>query len=92
MKVRDEKNYGLSGKRIDLNLMDCMEAGMMAGEIRATLEEITVLEKEHGLSMHDQEVKDILVRANIFFSKIALEPSQRSTIFEQEEEAQEECA
>lgn len=92
MKVNENKGYGILGKRIELNLMDCYEVTHTAERIRAAIKELDEHEKEQGLTFIEGDIRDILINMNIFLTKIGIEPSQQATIFQQEEEAQEECA
>lgn len=92
MRVNENRGYGILGKRVELNLMDCYEVAHTVERIKAVLKELDEHEKEQGLTFIEGDIRDILINMNIFLTKISIEPSQRSTIFQKEEEAQEECA
>lgn len=95
MKTTELKGYGTTGVKVELNLMDCYEAshllervnGLLSGR-EAEYQGCTTLN-----SIGIEEMYTILEMMSAFLEKIALKPSEMSTIFlpKEEENNEKEC-
>ena len=88
MKTTELKGYGLTGVKAEFSLMDCYEAshllervnGMLSGR-EAELQGCATLN-----SLGIEEMYTILEMMKAFLEKIALKPSEMSTMFLPKEE------
>ena len=85
MKTELLKNYGVSGKKVVFNLMDCYEASHTQDRI-ACLQ--NAYEHNEAHLSHDDVVEAMTILNNIRFllDKIALKPDEMPNIFLPEED------
>ena len=91
MKTTELKGYGLTGVKVEFNLMECYDASHMMSQIKAIHEDA-----KDGTIVLDNvsvELLSMLDMMNNFLEKIALKPSEMSTIFlpKEEESNEKEC-
>jgi hypothetical protein len=91
MKTTELKGYGLTGVKAEFSLMDCYEASHMMSRIKAIHEDT-----KDGTIVLDNvsvELLSMLDMVNNFLEKIALKPSEMSSIFlpKEEENNEKEC-
>ena len=92
MKCKDLTSYGVSGKRVEFNLMDCYEASHTLARIDDFL---NARENEKaGLivptPLVDSEIDCLLQMMKNLLSKIAIKPSEMPNIFDEEESEEKE--
>ena len=80
MKYKELTSWGITGKRVEFNLMDCYEASHTLARIDAVLNG-----EEQQL-----EVECLLQMMSNLLSKIALKPSEDASIFAAEESEEKE--
>lgn len=91
MKTTELKGYGLTGVKVEFNLMECYDASHMIDRINAVHED-----SKDGTIVLDNvsvELLSMLDMVRNFLEKIALKPSEMSTIFlpKEEESNEKEC-
>lgn len=91
MKTTELKGYGLTGVKVEFGLMDCYEASHMMSRIKAIHEDT-----KDGTIVLDNVSVELLSMLDMvynFLEKIALKPSEMSTIFlpKKEESNEKEC-
>lgn len=91
MKTTELKGYGLTGVKAEFSLMDCYDASHMISHIEAIHKDA-----KDGTIILDNvsvELLSLLDMMNNFLEKIALKPSEMSTIFlpKEEESNEKEC-
>lgn len=91
MKTTELKGYGLTGLKVEFNLMDCYEATFLIDRIKSVRKLWNTLGEFTPDMM--QEVITIMAMSETFFEKIALKPSEMSTMFtpKEEESNEKEC-
>lgn len=84
MKTTELKGYGLTGIKVEFNLMECYDAFHMMSNIKAIHEDA----KDGTIVLDNvsEELLSMLDMVNNFLEKIALKPSEMSTIFLPKEE------
>lgn len=91
MKTTELKGYGLTGVKAEFSLMDCYDASHMMSQIKAIHEDA----KDGTIILDNVSVQllSMLDMVNNFLEKIALKPSEMSTIFlpKEEESNEKEC-
>lgn len=91
MKTTELKGYGLTGVKVEFNLMECYDASHMMDHINAVHED-----SKYGTIVLDEVSVELLSMLDMvynFLEKIALKPSEMSTIFlpKEEENNEKEC-
>lgn len=82
MKTKELTGYGVTGIKIELNLMDRYDASHLLERINCLQENTQVIESEEPVILsHLSEALNILEMVSIFFNKIALKSSEKSDIF-----------
>lgn len=91
MKCKELTAYGITGKRVEFNLMDCYEASHMLERVDAFL---NARESERAgyiepTPLIDSEVDCLLGMMKNLLTKIAIKPSEMPSIFDEEEKEKE---
>lgn len=91
MRTTELKGYGVTGVKAEFSLMDCYETTFLIDRIKSVREQWN---KVHEFTADMvQEVITIMVMSETFFEKIALKPSEMSTMFlpKEDENDEKEC-
>lgn len=86
MKTEILKNYGVSGVKVEFNLMDCYEAT----HAKMRIEVLKKVYEEEG-TLDAEEAMVFFCNFDALLSKIALEPSQMPSIFIEDKDEEKEC-
>lgn len=86
MKVNELKGYGVTGKKVEFNLMDCYEAQHMLSRINELQKEYHDKECPYFSMDDSREAINILELISVFLSKFAVKPGEMSTIFTPDED------
>ena len=88
MKCKDIQSYGVCGKRVEFNSLDCYAASHMLDRISFLKDAL----QDGCISPSPIEIIEIVDQFSNFLRKIALKPESMDTIFApEEEESQKEC-
>ena len=93
MRTTELKGYGLTGVKVELNLMDCYEASHLLERVNHLQGDIHTLEEGEPLMDVLSETMCILGAMNVFLEKIALKPTEMPSIFlpKEDENDEKEC-
>ena len=92
MKTKDTTSYGVCGKRVEFNSLDCYAASHMLDRISSLKDALEKCQKD-GIFPSPQEIEEIMDMFSNFLRKIALKPESMDNIFapEEEEDEEKEC-
>lgn len=85
MKCKEITSYGVCGKRVEFNSLDCYAASHMLDRISFLKDAL----RDEVLSPSPQEIEEIIDMFSNFLRKIALKPESMDSIFAPEEEEKE---
>ena len=95
MKTTELKGYGLTGVKVEFNLMDCYEASHLLERVNGLLSSREA-ERQECITLNSygiEEVYTIFEMIGAFLEKIAIRPSEMPSIFtsKKEESNEKEC-
>lgn len=86
MKTKELTGYGVTGIKIELNLMDRYEASHLLERVSHLQEDFQTLEEGEPMMSFLSETMCILDMMGAFLSKIALKSSEKGDMFTPEED------